>query len=236
VFCNRDEKLTRRPSTDPQLLCRDGVRFLAPIDGDAGGSWIATNELGITLCLLNGPSQTSRHVSAGRSRGLLLLDLASAGSVQDVQLRVWKTDLWRYDAFSLAVLEQGQHTLMVEWDGTEKRILPFGDPYMPLASSSFDPVQVRYARSRQRANLAGERLSNPVLALMFHRSHLPERGPYSPCMHRAAAETVSFSWVTVTGSEASFYYSAGPPCRSLAGASYTLALVQEERVSCLACC
>jgi hypothetical protein len=237
VFCNRDEKRTRRSATEPQLLRRDGVRIMAPIDGDAGGTWIATNEFGITVCLLNGAFEKASPSNVDwRSRGLLVLDLASAESIQNVQSRIWQSDLLRYEPFTLAVLEAGQHTLVIEWDGGEKRILPFGELYMPLASSSFDPVEVQCSRRRQFEKLNTAGTLHPVSLLMFHRSHVPDRGAYSPCMHRADAETASFSWVTVTGTEASFYYSAGPPCRSLAGASYHLALRQEDMASCLACC
>jgi len=238
IFCNRDEKLTRRPATDPQLLCRDGVRFLAPIDADAGGTWIATNEFGVTVCLLNGALEVEPQASdARRSRGLIVLDLASAASIQEVQARVWQADLQPYEPFTLVALETGQHATVIEWSGVETRILPYGEPYMPLVSSSFDPEAVRARRRGQLAELTGSAgVLNPVSLLVFHQSHWPERGPYSPCMHRADAETVSFSWVTVTDAEASFYYSAGPPCRTLTGESYTLALRQEDSVLCLACC
>ena len=140
------------------------------------------------------------------------------------------------EPFTLAVLEPGQYTLVIEWDGVEKRILPFGEPYMPLASSSFDAAEAQRTRHREFEKLNTAGTLHAVSLLVFHRSHVPDRGAYSPCMHRADAETASFSWITVNGTEASFYYSAGPPCRSLAGASYNLALRQEDEVSCLACC
>ena len=60
LFCNRDEKRTRRPSSGPQLLVRDGVRFLAPIDADFGGTWIAVNEFGLSLVLVNRGSGITR--------------------------------------------------------------------------------------------------------------------------------------------------------------------------------
>ncbi len=79
LFSNRDEKLTRGVANDPQLLCRDGVRFLAPIDGDFGGTWIAANEFGVSVCLLNGAAKSHRAGdSHHRSRGQIVLDLASA--------------------------------------------------------------------------------------------------------------------------------------------------------------
>jgi len=238
LFCNRDEKLTRGVATDPQLLCRDGVRFLAPIDGDFDGTWIAANELGITVCLLNGAA--TRHPGADghhHSRGQIVLDLASAKSLEEVQTRLWRCNLAPYAPFTLAVLEPGQSEMLMEWDGTEKRVLPIGESYLPLVSSSFDPVAARNERRGQLAQMV-ERSGalDPAVLLMFHQSHLPERGPNSPCMHRADAQTVSFSWVTVTDSEVSFYYSAGSPCKTFTGESFTLAVKQGESVECLACC
>jgi hypothetical protein len=48
----------------------------------------------------------------------------------------------------------------------------------------------------------------------FHASHLPARGPLSPCMHRAEAATRSFTLVTVDRERAGIAWSSGPPCRS----------------------
>lgn len=237
LFCNRDEKLTRRPAIEPQQFFRDDVRVLAPIDGDSGGTWIATNEFGLTVCLLNGISGGGSGAAPRRSRGLIVLDLASAASSREVMARVWQSGLQSYEPFTLAVLELGQRATVIEWDGAKKRILPFADSHMPLVSSSVEPDAVRNQRRFEFARVVrGGQVLDPVSLLMFHQSHLPECGPHSVCMHRADAETVSFSWVTVTDTEASFYYSAGPPCRTLSGASYTLAIGQEDSAPCLVSC
>src|SRR5215471_17543150 len=88
LFCNRDEKLTRGKAEPPRYAVRDGVQFLAPVDADFGGTWIATNEFGLSLCLLNGtPGRSSR------SRGLLVLDLISLPSIEALVDRVRMLDL-----------------------------------------------------------------------------------------------------------------------------------------------
>src|ERR1700693_4285949 len=84
LLCNRDEKLTRKSAVEPRLAVRNGTRFLAPVDGDFGGTWIATNEFGISVCLLNGAGDQHNV----RSRGLLIPDLISAPSVAVVCERV----------------------------------------------------------------------------------------------------------------------------------------------------
>jgi hypothetical protein len=52
LLSNRDEKHTRKPALAPSLRQQRQVRFLAPIDGDQGGSWIGVNQFGLSLCLL----------------------------------------------------------------------------------------------------------------------------------------------------------------------------------------
>src|SRR6516164_7611856 len=116
LFCNRDEKLTRKPALPPRLGVRDGVRYLAPIDGDFGGTWIATNEFGVSLCLLNGTAGLRPAVV--RSRGLLLLDLVSSRSLEEVVDTVEATDLTLYAPFTLAALSPGKAATVIEWDGS----------------------------------------------------------------------------------------------------------------------
>lgn len=53
LFMNRDELWTRGVAEGPALREGGAVRYLAPIDSDAGGTWIGVNAYGVTLCLLN---------------------------------------------------------------------------------------------------------------------------------------------------------------------------------------
>src|SRR5206468_9926225 len=46
----------------------------------------------------------------------------------------------------------------------------------------------------------------------LHSSHAPERGPYSTCMHRDDAATVSYTDVTVWRQTATMRYVPGAPC------------------------
>src|SRR6516225_10904193 len=117
LLCNRDEKLTRGKAEPPRLALSAGVQFLAPVDADFGGTWIATNEFGISLCLLNGvPGPSSR------SRGLLVLDLISLPSVEALVDRVRKLDLSLYAPFTLAGIERQNPAAVIEWDGTDAAI------------------------------------------------------------------------------------------------------------------
>ena len=221
LLCNRDEKLTRKSALEPRLAVRNGTRFLAPVDGDFGGTWIATNEFGVSVCLLNGANLTGSETHAaapGRSRGLLLLDLIPLPSVAAICDRLRETDISASAPFTLAALEPGHPAAVLEWDRSKKTLLfQDADPYM-LTSSSFDPEGVRLNRQKEYSRVQdGEGL------FAFHRSHAPARGAYSTCMHRADAQTVSFSWIQVSRKETDFFYIPGAPCEKLPGMRLKLA-------------
>src|SRR5438093_950418 len=48
----------------------------------------------------------------------------------------------------------------------------------------------------------------------LHASHLPQRGPFSICMHRPEAATVSYSEVNVSDGRATLRYYPAAPCRA----------------------
>jgi hypothetical protein len=87
-----------------------------------------------------------------------------------------------------------------------------------LTSSSFNSEGIRLSRQREYSHVR----DNDGL-LDFHRSHAPARSAYSTCMHRADAETVSFSWIQVTDQETDFCYTPGAPCENLPGVRLKLA-------------
>jgi hypothetical protein len=216
LLFNRDEKLTRKQATEPRLATKAGIRFLAPVDGDFGGTWIAVNEFGVTVCLLNGANLTGQQAVAVRSksRGLLIPDLVTAASAVAACELVGAMDLCLFDSFTLIALDPVCPSALVEWNGSRTIFIPSGDSNIPLTSSSFDPERVRQVRRLEFARLAGSR-EQPELSKLFeyHRSHGPACGAYSPCMHRSDAETKSFSYIHVTQSNARFFYTGAAPCK-----------------------
>jgi hypothetical protein len=220
LLCNRDEKLTRESALEPRLAIRNGTRFLAPVDGDFGGTWIATNEFGVSVCLLNGANLTGSEIHAPaprRSRGLLPLDLIPEASVAAICDRLGETDLSVFAAFTLAALEPGHPVAVLEWDGSKKTLhFEKTDRFM-LTSSSFDSEEVRRNRQEEYSHVHAD---DGLFA--FHHSHAPERSAYSTCMHRADAETVSFSWIRVSEEVATFYYTPAAPCQKVDSVSKEL--------------
>ena len=215
LLCNRDEKRTRGKAFAPRVAESDGVRYLAPVDSDWGGTWLAANQFGLSLCLLN--SEGAAHAAAPRrSRGMLIRELASAPAAAGCIARLRQADLAPFAPFTLAVLEPGTQAVLAMWNGSELTVEPAGDSHLPLTSSSYDAAGVRRSRARKfacRAGAAGR--IDAALLYWFHASHGSSPDAYSPCMHRADAETVSFSWVTVTRHAIRYLYSPAAPCRSI---------------------
>ena len=214
LLANRDEKRTRGSALSPAIRECGGVRYVAPIDADFGGTWIAANEFGVSVCLLNGDAVAPHSCTAPpRSRGLLLRELAWETTGADCLLSLRQFDLGRYAPFVLLILEPDQPAILAEWN-RERLIVDPAVAQMPLTSSSLDSPGVRRHRLKEFARRTGgaERV-DPALLYEFHASHAPGRGAYSPCMHREDAETVSFSWVVVTCDEVRFLYSPSAPCQ-----------------------
>ena len=220
LLCNRDEKLTRKSAQEPRLAVRDCTWFLAPVDGGFGGTWIATNEFGVSLCVLNGPN--SRSAKATRSRGLLVLDLIPLSSIGAVSANVQTAHLSAYAPFMLAALEPGKPARVIEWDGSRTNTSEHAESHFMLTSSSFDTEAVCKSRTEEYVRASKGVMDADVL-LDFHRSHRPARSAYSTCMHRADAETVSFSWIQVSREETDFFYTPGAPCENRPGVQLTLA-------------
>jgi hypothetical protein len=212
---NRDELRTRKPALSPRLDQRNGVAFIAPLDGDYGGSWIAVNQFGITLCLLNRFDDSSGGMIRDyTSRGLLLNELIDCSSLKMLTERVDDAKCSRFRPFTLVALLTGQPAVAIEWTGSEIITKSHAENLMPITSSSLRERNVVLERKGQFQEMVLERsVVDDELLFEFHRSHLPERGPASVCMHRTDARTVSMSTVSVTQKGVEFVYHPNSPCK-----------------------
>jgi hypothetical protein len=217
VFFNRDERRTRKPAIPPAIRTKGSRRFIAPLDGDFGGSWIGVNDRGVSLCLLNayaGSAEECPEPATGyTSRGLLLTGLIDARSAMEVSERLRTGDLERFRAFLLVAFVDDDAAVLSTWRAGRLTDEELQGDHLPLVSSSFDTVEV--VESRRALFHESTRLctNNVERHLMYHESHRPERGAHSPCMHRPDAKTVSFSHIRVDRSRVCFDYSPHAPCR-----------------------
>jgi hypothetical protein len=216
---NRDERRTRSRATPPRVDLAAGLRFVAPGDPDGGGTWIGVNEAGLVACLLNAAEAPGRAVPGDPpSRGLLVREAMECRSV-DLACRRFsgrEADWSRRRAFHLVIAAPsgpgGSPAIArLAWDGAAARWDRLEGPAF-LTSSTFDGTGVDLARREAWIRFL-ERARDPASALpSWLASHEPARGPYSVCMHREEARTVSRTLVTVSPSGIALDYLDGPPC------------------------
>lgn len=121
VFFNRDEQKGRAIAHSPKYFYDGGVKYLMPVDPVGGGSWIAMNQSGLSVCLLN----YYQSKPAGKeliSRGLLIKSLASFTCVAKIRYELNSLPLERYAAFTLLVFPshltaRAGAVYAVRWDG-----------------------------------------------------------------------------------------------------------------------
>jgi hypothetical protein len=218
LFFNRDELLTRAPAAPPRVFAADGTRWIAPEDGDFGGTWLAANEHGLAVGLLNrwelagrGPAARSGDPAEPRSRGWLVRDLAPARGLGALVERLEEQALERYRPFTLLAIAAAQPALVAEWDGERLALATDGDRRMPLVSSGYDlpGVTVR-RRATYEALVAGAERLEPELLEAYHREHAGGPSATSVCMRRDDAATQSISRVVVTRERVAFWHDPQP--------------------------
>ncbi len=228
LFMNRDELHTRGHALPPRRGSTNGVDYLAPVDSDGGGSWIAVNEFGVTACLLNNyPPCLGAGVASGASsrqftsRGRLLFALMSGRSVDAVGEELQGEGLDRFRPFYVFAIGAAPAALsasarLFRWDGRGKLISNLS-PEPPITTSSFETqavVRNRFDVYRKHFGAAPPLPADLAALQAYHRSHDPDRGPYSVCVHRDDAGTKSLSHVTVRPDGIAFEYTDGPPCEN----------------------
>jgi hypothetical protein len=221
LFFNRDELRVRGEAKRPAVTSIDGARCIYPEDADAGGSWIGVNEYGFCAALLN---YYGNSTGDGEyiSRGLLLTSLLSCKDRNAAAMKVRACDIPRYRYFSLLLFDPTGPPVMIRWCGSERGTEYIIDPKMPKTSSSYRTDEVVSSRKRLFAEHYGSADRETLLA--FHRSHEPDRGPFSVCMHREDARTVSFSRIVATEEKVEFYYTPGSPCSEEASPAVAMEL------------
>lgn len=211
VFFNRDEQRSRSLALSPQSFDINNTKTLMPIDPDGNGTWISTNEFGLSLCLLN-YYQGIKPQGPLVSRGLLVKSLSAKKTLQEVHQKLLHSTLNDYASFSLLAFgfdASGQFVQQTwQWSGKQLTQIELNSPF---TSSSVEFEQV----STSRFALANRMPMNNVADLArYHQSHQPDKSHLSACMHRNDAKSVSLSHIHVDQQQSLFHYKNASPCSS----------------------
>jgi hypothetical protein len=221
---NRDESPKRGEALPPSERTVAGRQLLAPTDTDAGGTWIAVDAEGRSLCVLNGDRPPAAPVpEAPLSRGVLLIELMADPSADGVEkaLRARLTVLREpVKAFKLLVAEPGPpaRCVRLQWNGATL-VRDEVTEATAYTSSSFEPDEVERRRVSAFATLVdqapGDAAALREAQLAWHAGHAPGDAAgdaWSVCMHREDACSRSLTLVEVDGGQVAMTYVAGQPC------------------------
>ncbi len=214
---NRDEQRSRAKGIFPAPRLLGGLPVLGPSE-PAGGMWTGANAATGAFALLNWncTRQGTAKLENPLSRGLLVKAAAGCRQPADVEAQISQQPLFRIRSFRLLEIFAASKTLREwRWDGQElTRISCAWEPRL-WASSSADEAAAQRARQAvfQRA-LTREGAGSLEWLRALHRTHLPEKGALSICMHRKEAATVSYTETEINGERIQTRYFDGPLCKS----------------------
>ncbi len=224
---NRDEKRERFRALAPTIIDLASRRVVLPRE-PTGGTWISANDAGVCLALINWHRVTREPKSDVASRAL-----ADESCAEEIADGVAKLPLHKLRPFRLIAIVPSDK-VVTEWRWNLEWLTMRNHQWQlqHWFSSGFDERTVERVRAKvcasfvagggdpgrretsRRGRRAGVNAAGCSLKWLrrLHRSHEPERGPFSICMHRPTAATVSYTEVAVGGQSVVMCYKDGPPC------------------------
>lgn len=214
---NRDEKLTRASGLPPSKKLINGSAVLSPSE-PGGGTWITLNDSGVTFALINWYSITARARADSVSRGEVVRAVSALDSLHSTPVILEKLPLKKINPFRLIGIHPATNEI-VEWRWNLKKLARKNHRWktQQWISSGFDEPTAQRVRGKTFLQARCQNTAGSLAWLRrLHSSHSPENGPFSTCMHRADAATVSYTEVTVSPGRAKMFYQAAAPCRKSA--------------------
>jgi hypothetical protein len=216
VGMNRDEQRTRAAAHHPEVFNHGDTRAIYPREA-GGGTWIACSGHGNLFALLNWYSaETDTLGPKIKTRGEIIPKLAYELDSRSTANLLAGIELADMHPFRLVGAFNAERILCEwRWDGERLDCLRFVWALKHWFSSSLSDSSA--AQLRGRACAAAKCLGTtptPEWLRRLHNSHVPELGPYSICMHRPDAATVSYTHVECTPREILMEYVASPPCET----------------------
>ena len=227
LFFNRDELRSRASAQPPREATAGDVRWLAPVDGAALGTWIAASSNGLLLALLNRTDEGAAPRTGAVSRGAIIPALVTAPTLAVAGELLGKLDLAATAPFRLFGRDRtASAPCCWGWNGVALERVELDPDSGLLCSSGLGDARVTAARTPLWERLRARGPLDPEALAAFHRSHEPARSADSVCMHRDDARTVSHSAIRIeAGGDVEFLYVDGPPCE---GGTRTVATLPLE--------
>lgn len=204
VVHSRDEQRSRATGTGPREHVLRGpsgqpVRAWWPVDPDAGGTWVAGCQTGLTHGILNVNIDAPPAKAPRKSRGVLVPQRILMDSPQRIIESLFEEDLAHYTTFRYFVAGPLE-VRIARWDGQDLTAeLHQGSGPICMASSGLGDHLVQ-CRLPLFDEIVG---AEPTAEAQdrFHNHLWPDRPEYSVMMSRRDARTVSVVTVESDGQD-----------------------------------
>ncbi len=216
---NRDEQISRPRALAPRRHWTGTRASLYPSEA-GGGTWVGVSDVGLSLALVNWYAKPQRDRALCVSRGIIIPHLLAAEGLAELAAMFADLPLANINPFRLIAVSAKERQLREwRWDGKRLTSSRFGWTRRHWFSSGYDEALT----NKMRAAVAGTFAKwTPAGLRKLHQSHLPDEGPFSICMHRMDARTVSYTEIVAAKSGAVMRYAAGSPCSGKPGAARPL--------------
>jgi len=212
---NRDESHTRPAALPPRILEANDTEVICPREV-GGGTWIACNEQGNLLALLNWHvAVPGSLIQQRQTRGSVIPALITARNSTETNARLSSAFLAAVLPFRLVGVFRSQAEVC-EWGWDGSRMTKVDHPWARRHWFSSSISDSRATEERLRTIESAVLPSSPmdeVWLRKLHASHSPAPGPFSLCVHRPDASTVSYTMVRCDDASLSMGYLDGSPCR-----------------------
>lgn len=213
IGANRDESPDRSPAQQPVKKEIGGQTVLYPVDGQAGGTWIAASDQKRIACVLNGGFVPHQYNPPYRmSRGLMVL---SSFEWPSTKTFIEEFDFDGIEPFTYVSFEWGE-TLQeqiavteLRWDGKQKHVttLPGDQPHIWSSASLYTQEAIARRQRWFREWLSEHDTYHPNDILQFH--HFGGEGDQANDIRMNRdnlVRTLSVTSVAVENNELAMYY------------------------------
>lgn len=224
IWFNRDEQTLRAEAIPPQLLNWQGVKVIAPIDPPSAGTWICSNEFGVSVALLNWYLQPA---SDGKiSRGQLVKSLSQLTSLDELSSVLESIDFRVFAPFQCAIFDRFKQCLLC-WNGEQLSITEVPEILTSSSVETLATINRRKQQFQQFQNITASRDD----FFSFHQQHDCDFPSQSVCVHRELSRTMSHTQIQLTTQTITMRYFSGYPCdiTSTTTPSELVLSVQESR-------
>ena len=213
---NRDEQRSRGAALPPAIHQMGDLALLYPQEA-GGGTWIGGNSRGNLLALINWYAVETRGFGEkSRSRGEIIPQMLQETLLEATSDALKHFDFAGIHPFRLfGFFPEERQIREWRWDAKALAVKFHEWSRRHWFSSSWSDERAEAERGSACERTWREDLTDPAAWLReLHASHIPEPGPFSICVHRQDAATISYTEVRWDRGQLQMGYLAGNPCQA----------------------